>query len=467
MPTGFLLAAALLSVSSGPTPLSPITGTPDISIQLTMNPAPAPIQRQCTWLTHEDPELMNVFFPDTQAHYWVGVFATLPGVTLRIHGEFPHARYMSFNIYGPTLGPIDGIADVEILPDAGSVNPFLPGANRNATNRKYTLTVLPQPAPTDPSKRARNTIYAGVNGLATPAGNLMYRVYVPDAGATFAGSVDLPRFRYSLAGIQIEPPDTCALLEKTRLGLGLNNELAAMNLSALPIPVGGSEPLEWHKFFNAPLSVTNALESVLGDSPIYDPVREILYDSGLRGGFLSNRDNQYVAVMVNNRFGELVALTSKLPTTPRTYQNVPVMPAGQLRYLSLCSNDMPTQRYWDCLYDEQIPREPDGDYVVVISHADQRPANARPECGVAWLNWGPLATSTLIMRHMLAAPDFAHSIQKVEALDSERQVMGAYYPFGTYSSKAEFESLSADPRGDAATCRVDATVLRQRSGAGG
>ncbi len=38
----------------------------------------------------------------------------------------------------------------------------------------------------------------------------------------------------------------------------------------------------------------------------------------------------------------------------------------------------------------------------MVSAADQHPANARPECGVTWLAWGPQAQGLLIYRHMLA-----------------------------------------------------------------
>ena len=47
----------------------------------------------------------------------------------------------------------------------------------------------------------------------------------------------------------------------------------------------------------------------------------------------------------------------------------------------------------------------------------------------------------LIIRNMLPAPDFAQAIQRIEKSGTEAQVMGDYFPHGTYTSKADFEKL--------------------------
>ena len=37
----------------------------------------------------------------------------------------------------------------------------------------------------------------------------------------------------------------------------------------------------------------------------------------------------------------------------------------------------------------QIPLDADGDYTIVYSRAEDRPANATAENGVAWIEWSP------------------------------------------------------------------------------
>src|SRR5919107_5461670 len=98
-------------------------------------------------LTKFDPATVNVAFPDDSADYWLGFYQAVPGTRIRLSGRFPHTRYMSFNAYDQAQRPLDALADVEIAPDAGSVNPFLPGADRTAEQRSYTAFIEFGPRP--------------------------------------------------------------------------------------------------------------------------------------------------------------------------------------------------------------------------------------------------------------------------------------------------------------------------------
>ena len=125
------------------------------------------------------------------------------------------------------------------------------------------------------------------------------------------------------------------------------------------------------------------------------------------------------------------------------------MPAAQLRYWSICQNESPvTTRVADCLYDEQVPVAADGNYTIVISLAQDRPANANATCGVAWMAWGagdgvdrPEA-ATLIVRHMLPDASFTNTWSRVELPGQEAAVLGDYLPRGEYLSRSAFEQLS-------------------------
>ena len=146
-----------------------------------------------------------------------------------------------------------------------------------------------------------------------------------------------------------------------------------------------------------------------------------------------------------------------MPTTPHTRNGEPRMGDGQLRYWSLCNNEANSQRYIDCLHDEQARRVSGERAIVLVSRAADRPANAIAECGVNWLNWGPFSNSLIIYRHMLPRGDFAQAIQRIPgpAGDHEREVMGEYYPYGTHLSKAAFEALG---------CPVDPDAIPNRAG---
>src|SRR5918911_101150 len=75
-------------------------------------------------LTKFDPTVVNVAYPDEAAVYYSGHYQAAPGTHIRITGRYPHARYMSFNVYDNLQRPLDALADVQIGPDPGSTNPF-------------------------------------------------------------------------------------------------------------------------------------------------------------------------------------------------------------------------------------------------------------------------------------------------------------------------------------------------------
>ena len=67
-------------------------------------------------------------YPDLYVNYWEYTWSTEdhPDLALRIKGAFPKARFFSFSLYDDEKGEaIGGFADNEIVPDDGSVNPFV------------------------------------------------------------------------------------------------------------------------------------------------------------------------------------------------------------------------------------------------------------------------------------------------------------------------------------------------------
>src|SRR5438309_7331821 len=139
-----------------------------------------------------DPTAANTLYPDTAANYWVTNIPAVPGETLTITGQYPHGRYMSFTTYTPYLFSVDGLHDSAIAPDPGSTNPYLPGADRSATPRAYTVTAVFGQKPASP---APNSIYTtSADGSKTGSSfRIVYRVYRPDVGLDDKGGVPLPQ----------------------------------------------------------------------------------------------------------------------------------------------------------------------------------------------------------------------------------------------------------------------------------
>jgi hypothetical protein len=375
--------------------------------------------------TRFDPDTVNVLFPDSSAQYWSAHYVAVPGTRIRIDGIFPYARYTSWNVYDPALRPFTHRADVDIAPDSGSANPFLPGANRRTpvAQRHYTLYITFDPD----FKPGPNTIY--VDPSKNPVGFFTLRVYVPDKGGDATGGVGIPQVTWQ-PNSKGAPAFTSPCRDTQKPSISTISDTYAQRdgpESGPPLP-GRPQPV-WHKFTN----LCQAGNDLFFDNPYADNVP----DSGQRpcdnfgsGGFLSNMDNAYVYTGINRGYGRLLAIHGKAPTFARTYPNAATMPSGeQLRYWSICQNDPYNQRYIACLRDDQVKLDKDGYYTIWVS----RPAD-KPKCARNWIPWGAQPWGTLIYRHMLPAPGFSAAIQQA-SYGSEQQTMGAYYPVARYVSR--------------------------------
>jgi hypothetical protein len=202
----------------------------------------------------------------------------------------------------------------------------------------------------------------------------------------------------------------------------------------------GRNPPNWRLFENFCSSAVDImLDNETGES--FQPGASERCGDG--PGFFSNRDIAYVFAATSRGFGELLVLRGRAPTFADTRPGPAVMPSGQqLRYWSFCQYEPATQRVIDCRSDDRVSVGPDGRYTMVVSTAADRPADARPECGVTWLPWGPQTQGLLIYRHMLPDPSFAQAIQNVPQPGAESDTMGDYYPRGEYlAGPGEFKAM--------------------------
>jgi hypothetical protein len=376
--------------------------------------------------TRFDADSVNVLFPDSSAQYWSAGYRAVPGTHIRIDGVYPYARYTSWNVYDPVLRPFTHRADVDITPNAGSANPFLPGADRTTPvpQRRYTLFIT-----FDASfKPGPNTIY--VDPAKNPAGVFTLRVYLPDRGRDVAGGVGLPQVTWQ-PNSQGAPPLTsrCAGLEKPSVSTITDTYAQQGGPDGGP-PFPGRNPPAWHRFVNLCQSGGDLLFDNQFGGNLPDTGQSPCSNFG-SGGFLSNMDNAYVAAPISRGFGKLVVLHGKAPSFASTYPRATRMPSGeQLRYWSFCQNDPFTERYVACLRDDQVKLDKAGDYTIVIS----RPAD-RPRCARNWIPWGPQPDGVLIYRHMLPDPAFSGAIQKA-SYGAEQKTMGDYFPTPRYLTDA-------------------------------
>lgn len=359
----------------------------------------------CAWRIQVAASKADVFYPDSSAEYWVMPFTVQDGLDIALSGVYPDSRYASVTVYKAgggtftTNGVFSALADYQIAPDAGSVNPW---RQRAQAGGSFHLTLS-----SDPSAGRANTIPLAPSGTDSGTrGYLVYRVYLP-AGGDF-DKVPLPHVKFVRNGVA-KSIDTCAPRSRTRTTKGLpgNNS-------------DGRNVLSRTAQFTRPPDT---------------------------GGVFPNADSGYLQARVTPPGGDKVlVIHGRAPSHARGDHPSPWPAAdADMRYWSMCVNLSDKQRElvvnqlpngtvdYGCRSDEQTTLDASGDYTYVVGTEAQR-AEIESIPGVTFLPFSssqPGAAHVLSLRNMLVSSSFGQSVQDVpQARDaaSAAAAMGPYYP---------------------------------------
>ena len=381
-------------------------------------------------------------YPDTGAAYWAVQYTLPEGARLKLKGDFPYARYISFNSYRSDSTPAHAISDNAIVPNPGAINPFVDGAERQSEFRGYELEVAAGEAP---ENEAANTLYDyAEDGVST----LLYRVYVPDEGNDLAGGVKLPEVEVTLAdGSTVSGEAACEVVGASSDKITVPR-IPAKTYAAVRQNNPADDPPVWRAAYNFAYS----LSCVFNGNCDPNPEREVAW--------FANLDNQYISTHLDRTIKPVVVIRGEIPATPETLSGEEYFDtsSSELRYWSICQNEFYSQKVQACLYDEQISINPDGKYTIVTSLAEDRPSNAISDCGIGYLEWAEngdgfsiidgqeddLSKSLLIVRNMKPMNGFAQTVQNTETPGDEGAVMGEYLPTAQYFTTEEFEALGCD-----------------------
>ena len=205
------------------------------------NDAPEQVEGKNLWgdvLRGDDMQLQ--FYPDHFAFYWEYTFDAVanPEIGLIIEGEFPNARFLSYNVYDDDeqtsfCTQNYSLMDVEIEPDNGYINTFR--EETTATHQKYTVYVLPTDAPESIVAGKENICWfdADVEKVCT-----MLRYYIPVGGVN--AGVDMPSIKAIdlTTGNEVNAPE--------RVLSGIRGEMELPSAAFTPSPTA--------LFFRAPFS---------------------------------------------------------------------------------------------------------------------------------------------------------------------------------------------------------------------
>lgn len=386
----------------------------------------------------------NFALLDTGAVYWTTRVVIPEGSSLSLDGEYAYARYLSLTAYNADAEATDALHDVQITPDPGASNPYVPGNARQVGARSYTVAVTPDDG-SGGEQGTTNALY-----VASASGGeitLIYRIYVSDEGRGITGGVALPDPVLTQAdGQQLRGQAACdalgadnAILPSTVIPDWQYQLLREQAFRAEGFPA--ENPAVWYRFFNTTAYGTCAYFKLCGGQPD---------DSG---GVYNNLDNAYIYTFLNRGFGSLAVLRGRLPLTPATLSGPKTSAEGELRYWSLCSYEAYSQRVAGCVFDEQLPLDDNRDYVIVVARPEDRPSNATKACGVAFVAWSPEGDGfgneddgELLLRNMLPSPGFTQAVQNVTTPGEEPSVMGDYLPRIDYMDVPAFEQLGCPVR---------------------
>jgi hypothetical protein len=416
----------------------------------------------CSWWAKTTPETLNVAFPDSAATYWTTPFYVEEGLEIKVEGQYPDARYMSFNVYDESGGSFEangvssGIADYQIEPGPGSVDPF---QTMGEPGGSFTVTLSASAKPGE-----ANTLPLapeGESGQSTaPLGFLLYRVYLPTGGN---GAVALPKLTVVEDGQQVALPRCPA--PSGKVAAAVRSKVAASKAAQA---LGGKLGVKATKLLPALLMLGKAVKKggSGGTSPCRGsecpPAMEFFRASAAStNSFFPNVDNAYVSALFRPVAGKVVVVRGKAPTTPSGTSPVPWPEQDlQLRYFSLCNNVYRSPwpvvadpvsgggTEYGCAADLETRLNAAGEYAYVVAMPDQRTAvEAAGGTFIPLSTTQPHARQILIFRNMLPNETFTHAVQdapqNAEPAGAAR-AMGAYYPRAYRCTLAQFEAGARD-----------------------
>jgi len=420
------------------------------------------------------PYQLSTLYPDAGTSYFDAWFFLPKNGRLIIEGEYGHQRYFSYTaavrLPGHQLGYGDGLIDRDIKPLPGSTNPFDPKNNRDVTHRHYAVYLINGKVPKHERDREPNTIYTGSDHIENYV-HLELRNYIPDVGYDATGCVPLDELDgYGLPRVSLE------LDGKTFTGKVMRDILRAKTKEEYP----GSTVEDWVKKVRNSYSPESAPSLPLAAEPYYfqrfwntgysadgafilDPIERLkLCPVDDSGGLNASPDIVYVFAYVSLARGKVFVVKAKMPKHSKTKHGQKKWDKhDQLRYWSASSGGaLPSGWGWDTVYDEEMPLDDNGKFTLVMSWPEDRPVNARVECGVQWLDFGSGEgryigarnwVNILYMRYQHISKTWRESPANIpkptleNPIPLDHQVMQDYYPFAKYMSKAEFEALGDNP----------------------
>jgi hypothetical protein len=368
--------------------------------------------------------LTNNRFPyllDTSAsnyfsnRYWHGPgvppgFVAVPeGGSVVLRGQYLRCRYFAFHPCDFDTNTLPTLVDKDIEPDPGSRNPFrepvAPGDSQDFTVRIYFSSRPEHPEP--------NTIYAGEkkNGGSNTALFLLLRTTDSVLGANPPNSTGVP-----LPSVTV---------------LAADGSEVEQHESRLPY-ADGDYPIETTRFAALPIPDYRA-QVAAGKWSTRS-------NWGLPYDILASDDILYLGTPYSRRLGELLVVRGRALRTPDTPREPVYLPEAQIRGFTITNYNFWAGVCNSAIVDRELALDSQGCYTVVVSTAQQRPANATLENDVNWMDWGPYLDGQLTFRMLLRTNPLLLRLKALALGETEDPELAPYLPRVGHCSRAAFEA---------------------------
>lgn len=387
----------------------------------------------------------TLYLPDAYATYWRYGWQRNPedkgGYVFK--GQFPQARYFSYNVYSDdSKMSLGSFADQQLKADAGKDNPFAGGQRGDAT---YTLHVVPEGTQID----AKNVLYFPDDLTRV---SVLLRHYVPENG--IEGGVPMPAIsgfdpatgKLSVAAAS-HPVPSLSKLEIQRYLIPMFKDLAGQFVDS---PKEVIEKIH-HSVTGHPLSMKELIaHRLLSKAFTHYHKGEVIESYKLATtGTYPNQDNLYLILPAVREADEVLLVKFRAPSYPKSPADYPAAP---LRYFSLSQGD--NLSYGSgTLIDKDMRVNADGNIYFLIGDEQAALRDKASALGANFMPWKATNEMLLVYRHMLPKADYVHGINQVadyvgdkpEKGQEGRAFIGDYAPVGRLISHTEALGLKAFP----------------------
>ena len=385
-----------------------------------------------------------LYLPDAHCVYWRYGWKRKPGDTagIQIKGEFPDARYFSFNVYNDdTKMTLGSFSDYDLKADHGAPNPFL-GQTVNGSASTYTISILPDGATCDDPNVLRFPD-------ATENVSVLLRFYLAEKDLKGGKPMPVISLYDSKTKTTKPAPESSKVpkLSKQEVKKYLLPLAKKMATQFEEDPASLLQTLE-HRKSGESLKISELIcKQVVAPAFLFSAPGEPVHAYNFQTeGTYPNKDNHYLTMPIIRKGDDVLLVKFKAPKFPASAKD---SPSAEVRYFSISQGDDLTYNF-ATLYDKEFTIQADGFIRLLIGNDTPELRRKAAELHVDFMPWKVHDKMLLVYRHMIPRKDFSGATDKVPLAKHDKPkagqegnaFIGDYSPTGKFFPLKEVLSVA-------------------------